>query len=291
VVEIPQESAELPKGLLQLRTKKIVIRDSSGNPSILLGITEDITEKIERENNLRNIQLQLSHSAKLASLGEISAGVAHEINNPLSIIFGSLNVMQRLENNPEKLHEKIAVVKKSCERISRIVRGLQKFSRSSTSVEFTSKVLSEIVQESVGLTEMKSRQCDTIVTFESKSQSNIFCDQVEIEQVLINLISNAIDAVKSLDEKWVKVELLDEDDQVVLRVIDSGPGIPEDICNNLFTPFFTTKEIGEGTGLGLSITKGILDQHNATVKVLTRQSHTCFEIRFNKVQESIAALG
>ena len=106
------------------------------------------------------------------------------------------------------------------------------------------------------------------------------CDEIEIEQVLVNLINNGIDAVKNLPEKWVRVTIFEDPTQVILQISDSGSGIPEKIRHRLFDPFFTTKGVGEGTGLGLSIAKGILDEHHATISVLAEAPHTCFEIRF-----------
>ena len=113
----------------------------------------------------------------------------------------------------------------------------------------------------------------------------MICDEVEIEQVLVNLINNAIDAVKMRPERWVKVALFDDANSVVLRVTDSGSGIPENVRDKLFEPFFTTKKVGEGTGLGLSITKGILDELRATISVVADSPNTCFEIRFPCVEE------
>ena len=113
-----------------------------------------------------------------------------------------------------------------------------------------------------------------------KGNAQILCDEVEIEQVLVNLVNNAIDAVKDQPKKWVKVSLSDDAESVVLRVTDSGPGIPDSVRDKLFEPFFTTKSVGEGTGLGLSITKGILDEHKATIAVVTDSPNTCFEIKF-----------
>lgn len=102
--------------------------------------------------------------------------------------------------------------------------------------------------------------------------------------MLINLINNAVDAVKDLEEKWVHIELFDEESEVVLQVRDSGHGIPVDQRERLFQPFHTTKPVGEGTGLGLSIVKGIMDDHQASIKVLETSETTCFELRFAKVK-------
>jgi C4-dicarboxylate-specific signal transduction histidine kinase len=124
----------------------------------------------------------------------------------------------------------------------------------------------------------------TIEFQQSSTQAQIVCDEVEIEQVLVNLINNGIDAVKDRQDKWVKITVFEEGNTVVMRVMDSGPGIPESVRAKLFDPFFTTKKVGEGTGLGLSITKGILDEHKATITVVADCPNTCFEIRFPKAE-------
>jgi C4-dicarboxylate-specific signal transduction histidine kinase len=141
-----------------------------------------------------------------------------------------------------------------------------------------------IANEALLLTENYAKGNSVSLQIEINSTSAIFCNEVEIEQVFINLINNAIDAVKDLPEKWVKLSVFDDGDNAVVRVLDSGKGIPEAIREKLFQPFFTTKQVGAGTGLGLSITKGILDEHKATISVDTHSSNTCFEIRFLKSQ-------
>ena len=219
------------------------------------------------------------HIGRLASLGEMSAGIAHEINNPLAIITGSADLLSKFSDNPEKLASKVALIKKSCDRISRIVRGLKKFSHSGDKGNIQNHGLCNILREAIIITEAKSKRHSVPIALDLKSYPVVSCDDVEMEQVLVNLIVNAIDAVKTRPEKWIKVTLFNEDQSVVLRVTDSGPGIPENVRNKIFQPFFTTKKIGEGTGLGLSITKGILDEHKATITVVADSPNTCFEIR------------
>lgn len=250
---------------------------------------EDLTGTKELENALKLEQAKSIKNSKLASLGEMSAGIAHEINNPLAIIAGSVGLLEKLASQPEKLASKIQAIKSSCERISRIVKGLRKFSRTGDKTDLKNHELSKIVKEVLILTEAKSKRHSTPVSVDYRSNAQILCDEVEIEQVLVNLINNAIDAVKPRSEKWVKVELFDEGASVVLRVTDSGLGIPESVRNKLFEPFFTTKIVGEGTGLGLSISKGILDEHKATISVRVESPHTCFEIRFLRSVDSKCA--
>ena len=246
---------------------------------------EDQTGTQELEAALQLERMKSIRNSKLASLGEMSAGIAHEINNPLAIIKSSVGLLSKFVNNPEKMASKINMIQKSVERISKIVSGLRKFSRSGEALDLTLHSLHEISKEVLILTDLKSRRHSTPVTVECESQAIVRCDEVEIEQVLVNLINNAVDAVKDRSVKWVKISILEEGHSVILRVMDSGPGIPESVRNKLFEPFFTTKKIGEGTGLGLSITKGILDEHNATISILADCPNTCFEIRFPRAEE------
>lgn len=221
-------------------------------------------------------------SAKLASLGEMSAGIAHEINNPLAIIQANASLLQKYLNDPLKLAEKIESIKKSCARISKIISGLRKFSRSDESVPYELASIATIVTEALAFTDSKAKQHSVSTIVELKSDSTILCNEVEMEQALVNLINNAIDAAKSFPEKWVKVSVIEEGEYAVIRVIDSGNGIPDQVRDKIFQPFFTTKQVGEGTGLGLSITKGILDEHKATISIPSDLPNTCFEIRFLK---------
>lgn len=233
---------------------------------------------------LAESQALLIQSAKMASLGEMSAGIAHEINNPLAIISGSVGLLSKFADNPEKLTSKIETIRKSCERIARIVKGLKKFSRSDNGTNFQIHEISQIVKEAMILTEAKSKRHSTSISLQCETKAHVWCEEVEIEQVLVNLINNAIDAVENNHEKWVSVSLFDDPDEVVIRVTDSGLGIPENIRDKLFDPFFTTKAVGSGTGLGLSIAKGILDEHKASIKVVADSPHTCFEIRFPRAE-------
>ena len=235
------------------------------------------TEKLLAEK-----QQQFVITSKLASLGEMSAGIAHEINNPLAIIAGAAELLPKYVNQPEKLAAKVDAIQRSCVRISKIVRGLKKFSRSAEKTDFASHSLHSIIEEVLVLTGAKSIRHSTPVSIETNTEARIYCNEVEMEQVMVNLINNAIDAVKSQPEKWVKTKIYEEGDTLVMRVMDSGPGIPMELQSKLFDPFFTTKKVGEGTGLGLSIAKGILDEHHATIGVVNDSPHTCFEIRFQK---------
>lgn len=237
----------------------------------------DETE-FERARSLQN--------AKLASLGELAAGVAHEINNPLAIIERSLH---KFVGHPEKFKEKVVVIEKAVQRAAKIVAGLKKFSRSSGPKERVTRSICDIFSEVKILTEAKSKRHGVPVEIDCDSAALISCDELEIEQVFINFINNAIDAVTDKSEKWVRVHAFVEDREVVVQFRDAGRGIPKDIAQKLFQPFFTTKPVGTGTGLGLSISKGIIDEHGGGIKILESDPNTCFELRFPMASEALDA--
>lgn len=281
-----RETVPHPDGTTRTyETRKFPILGECGEVLAVTGISFDITNQILAEKKYEAERLKSIRNAKLASLGEMSAGIAHEINNPLTIISGSVGLLSKFADNPEKMASKVEAIKRSCDRISRIVQGLKKFSRSGEKSDIKNHMLCNIIKEAIIITETKSKRHSVPVTIDCKSHSMVACDDVEIEQVLVNLINNAIDAIKERSEKWVKFALFDDATAVVLRATDSGLGIPEDVRNKLFEPFFTTKNVGEGTGLGLSIAKGILDEHKATISVVTDSPNTCFEIRFPRANE------
>lgn len=258
------------------------IRDKNGHIAFLRGTCQDISDLVLAEENLRTERAMAMQSAKLASLGEMSAGIAHEINNPLAIISGVIQGLDRYLENPEKFRKKVESIEKATNRISKIVTGLRKFSRTSNKNTIKPQLLNKIVEEALVLTGSKSRNNNVSVTLEASEDITLECDEIEIEQVLVNLINNAIDALKTTENSWVKVKIFQDDFSITLQVEDSGPGIPPHIREKIFQPFFTTKEIGEGTGLGLAIVKGIIEEHKGTISILEQHQNTCFEIRFNK---------
>ena len=282
-VIIEQEPINTPRGKRVLKTMKVPTFREDGTPNLLIGISVDITEELDLQRSLEVERGRSLHHSKLAALGEMSAGVAHEINNPLAIIAGNMGLLRKYREDPDKFEAKVQAVEKSTERIAKIVRGLKKFARASDAPDFQETPIQDIIRESISLTEAKAQRHHTRVEVKIETNSRISCDSVEIEQVMVNLINNAIDAGKNIPEPWIKIHAFDDSEQVVIRVIDSGPGVTPEVEARLFEPFFTTKEVGEGTGLGLSISKGILTQHKASLQLNRAMEHTCFEIRFQRL--------
>ncbi len=283
LVDIPEEpSQSKTRGTIFLRTRKMPLtNDRSRSHQYLLCICDDITDRKLTHEALELERVKSVRNAKLASLGEMSAGIAHEINNPLGIISGYIRLLKRFSAGDCKALERLNEMDKASNRISKIVNGLRKFSRSSDEpIEREMVQLKQILTEVQTLTHGKANQHLTVVDLDCRTEASVLCGEIELEQVFVNRINNAIDAVQGLKERWVKVSGFERDGQVIVQVRDSGAGIPQKVREKLFHPFFTTKPVGRGTGLGLSIVKGILDEHTATIEVLCSDPHTCFEVRF-----------
>lgn len=160
--------------------------------------------------------------------------------------------------------------------------GLKRFSRSTENDLHELLYLSDIIREVLIITEGKVKYNSVDLKLNVVSEGKIVGDFVELEQVLINLINNAADAIKNLSEKWITLNLFNDGGEVVLKIIDSGNGVPKDLQEKIFNPFFTTKPKGEGTGLGLSISKSIIERHHGKLLINSNFKNTCFELRFKK---------
>jgi PAS domain S-box-containing protein len=262
----------------------IVIRNDKGEPIKMYGLNWDVSNRVRGETELKSANMRVIRAAKLASLGEMAAGIAHEINNPLAIIYGGTRALPKFVHDPAQLSKRIESIQAASERIAKIVKSLKKFSRTEDKSEYRLHSLSAIIKEALILTFANSQQNSTSVQAEFKSEGFTFCDEIEIEQVMINLINNAIDAAKGGSEKWVRIEVCEDATTIFIRVRDSGPEMDAVVKERLFQPFFTTKPVGQGTGLGLSIVKGILDEHHASIEVAVDDPNTCFELRFKKAE-------
>jgi C4-dicarboxylate-specific signal transduction histidine kinase len=225
-------------------------------------------------------------AGELASLGEMSAGIAHEINNPLGIIEGNIELLDKLKADPDKFSQKLNSLKNATNRIAKIVGSLRRFSRSDTTDELKPESLHRIITDSMVLVEAKAKNAQVPLKLIACEDPWILCNETEIQQVLINLLNNAIDAVKATPHPWVTIDLKASGRHCLLRITDSGNGIPPQVQEKLFQPFFTTKKVGEGTGLGLSITRGILEKLDAEIHVDTTCKNTCFEIKFSLYEET-----
>jgi PAS domain S-box-containing protein len=265
------------------------IYDEAGNLQKLCGVATDITRQKQAELLLESQKSQMLATAKMSALGEMAAGIAHEVNNPLTIInLLSTQLRERIKHgNPvsnDDLIDRLTRIEKTTERIARIVNGLRTFSRDGTADPIQEAKLDMIVTDTLNLcTERFKGHSVHLSITEIPNSLSIECRPIQISQVLLNLLNNAFDAVStSLGERWVRMEIINYDHVVQIKVIDSGTGVRPEAVTRLFQPFFTTKEAGKGTGLGLSISRGIVEDHAGSITLDTKAKNTCFVVELPK---------
>lgn len=222
----------------------------------------------ESKDTIMDQTIKLIHTSRLAVLGEMSTGIAHEINNPLTIISASVQVLARFGEN-EKLETEHVIkysqkISRSVERISKIVKGLKHFATQSDRIPKDDVYIQEIVDET---TQFCSEHLDGLgikLKLEEIPSLKIHCRAIQISQVLINLLKNASDALAEETkehEKWISINFKQDSEFFYFIISNGGEKIPLRIAEKIFHPFFTTKEKEKGTGLGLSISHTIMKDH------------------------------
>jgi signal transduction histidine kinase/PAS domain-containing protein len=255
----------------------------SYKPIKVIGYHQDITKQIEME-------IKVSQTAKLESIGLMASGIAHEINNPLTII-SMLNqkIDRRLSStdlnilDKEDLKKYLHKIDLSIKRISKIIQSLKVYSRDSIDDSFESITLKNFIDDITLYSEPRLNQAEAKMTIESNVLDlKIKCQPVALSKAIINLINNSIDAVEKIENKWIKISIThngnEVDSKIIMKITDAGLGIPKPIKEKILNPFFTTKEIGKGTGLGLSICESIIKNHQGMLYVDDEEPNTTFVI-------------
>ena len=235
------------------------------NDQILIAAI-DIQNHEDAKKEIIEQRILLESSAKLASLGEMSAGVAHEVNNPLTVILGHIDVLMRMTKNNnvdlERFNKGLELMKKSTLRIKSIIHSMKKISRDSSNDQFVEAKLEDIINDTLPLyeTDLKNNDIEFSISPYS-SDLVVFGDPTRLSQVILNLIMNAKDAIENIEKRWINLEITEDSENIKIQVTDCGNGIPLNLRDKMLNPFFTTKEVGRGTGLGLSISRGIIESH------------------------------
>lgn len=234
-------------------------------------------------------ELLLFQAEKMSLLGEMAGGIAHEINNPLSIInWKSMTLKQKIDDNKfekELFKTELDKIVATTDRISKIVRGLRTFSRNADADPFEKVTIKSIVEDSIELCQEKFKKSNIELKINIDRDEQFECRSAQIIQILLNLLSNASDAIESFENKWIQIDVKTEPNLVIFSVCDCGNGIPANVVEQMMRPFFTTKQKGKGTGLGLSISLGIAKQHNGNLIYDTKSRNTRFELILPKSQK------
>ncbi|MFQ5898030.1 MAG: GAF domain-containing protein [Candidatus Methylomirabilia bacterium] len=251
--------------LVEVSASLSLLHDPSGAVIGRVGVIKDITERKRAEEALRENEEQLRQASKLAAVGQLVGGVAHEINNPLAVIVGHAERLAQVSPDP-RVGERARKILASAKRAARIIRELQSFVRPQPR-QLANVHLPEVLERTLRLREQSLRVSGIRVEQEIASGlPPVRGDFGQLEQVVLNLLLNAEQAVAGTGEpRRIAIRLTAQGDRVRLAVADSGPGIPPDMLPRIFEPFFTTKPVGQGTGLGLSICYGIIQAHEGRI--------------------------
>ena len=241
----------------------------------IMGDLRETTQEMERrEQELRDKQEQLVQAGKLATLGELTTGVAHELNNPLNNIGLYVgNVIDRIRLGDDETEPLVSDLEKAMEQVRKateIISHLRTFGRAArVSVELVD--VDDVIERSLLLVHEQLRLRGIEVELElCPDELLVLANPIQLEQVFINLLTNARDALADSKRKTIRIASSRDEERIRIAFSDTGPGIPRELEQRIFDPFFTTKEVGMGTGLGLSITYSILREYAGDISVTSR---------------------
>jgi C4-dicarboxylate-specific signal transduction histidine kinase len=248
-----------------------------------------VMESILVENTKIKLQIQykamLTHSYKLASLGEMAGGVAHEINNPLTVIQLHSDAFKRLFNKGEldqaAVGKRIEAITNSVNRIVKVITNLRYFSRDASQDPMTEASIQSVIDQTLTFCKLRFMEKGVEIKSRDIPDLKVRCRPAQLAQALLNILNNSFEAVvrDSHTEKVILLEVSEVHQEALIRITDSGPGIPQDIRDRIFDPFFSTKDIGEGMGLGLSVSMGMIESQNGRLKLDETSEQTCFVIQ------------
>ena len=236
---------------------------------------EEIENKIKELKNtchqLEKTQMQLIQSEKLAATGQLVAGVAHELNNPLTGILGFAQISLQSDELSPQLREDLETILKQSQRCREIIQNLLQFSRRKEPKKEPAHLV-PLLEATLRLVryDFSTAGIDIVREF-SDSLPLVFADTSQLQQVFLNIINNSRHAMENRKSARLLIQACREPDKAILSFKDSGCGIPEEHLSKIFDPFFTTKPVGQGTGLGLSISHGIIQQHGGTIRVESQE--------------------
>jgi PAS domain S-box-containing protein len=259
------------------------ILDVSVYPSSQGGLSfyfKDISDKKKTEQ-------MISNNATLSALGSMALGLAHEINNPLSILQVNSEIIQASLDEGQVLKKEqtqyyVKVIESTIDRISKILKSLQIISHKSIDKGFKKQNLKKIIESSFCLYRERFNKDNIDIQLTIPDDLEIFCLDSELAQTFVSLITNSIDSMATVTKRWIKVSVTDLDNSVTISIMDSGATIPESIQDKIFLPFFSTKDVSQGSGLGLSIAKGLVEIHQGTICHNNKSINTEFIIQLPK---------
>jgi signal transduction histidine kinase len=245
-------------------------RDKNDQPLFMSGINIDRTEEKLLELSVAEERKRNITQSRLASIGELAAGVGHEINNPLAIAVGSLSSLKRELGGLLEENKYYSNIKKAHKRIKKITDGLREFSRDDK--DYVPVDISKTLVDSVNFVKQIFNSAGIKLTVEVLTTSDYFVAGVksELQQVFMNLLSNAKDAIEDQERKEIYVSITEKGENIKIEFRDTGAGIPSEIQDKVFDNFFTSKDVGKGTGIGLALVQQIVTRHQGEIYFETK---------------------
>jgi signal transduction histidine kinase len=275
-------SGSLPLGKDITVTNNDEIGELTESFNILARHLHDAQERLKRT---AKIERQMMETEKLAALGQLSAGIAHEINNPIGGIQLCFNNLMSTEMDEQTRQQHIDVVISGLNRIQTIVKQLLEFSRNSP-LSISACSINTIVENVLKITEYTiSKKGISLVKDLSSNMPLVRVDSNKMEQVLLNIIMNAVQAMDK--GGTLTIRTWSNRGMCNVSISDTGKGIPDNVLSKIFDPFFTTKDVGKGTGLGLTVSKAIVEQHGGRIEVETSHMGTTFTVKIPCGEETI----
>ncbi len=250
----------------------IIKRNGQGEIEYYIGHIHDVSE-----------HYYLNQTSQLATIGTVSANIAHEINNPLAVVMGRLQLLEeQLSRSPlskEQIEIQVTQIKQSVQRMSKITNSLLRLSKMRNEHICSKNSLQTILDEVLVLVDFKLRKKQVQLELIPFADISVLCNEVQVGQVLLNLIRNAIDALEMESVRKIRIEVVPREQLVDIFVQDSGRGITDEVAAHLFDRFYSTKSIDRGTGLGLAMSKEFIEQNNGTLSLVSKPGEqTCFKV-------------
>lgn len=242
--------------------------------SIVIGV--DVTE-------LEGLKSHVQFSEKLVTLGELFAGIIHDMNNPLTLIEGHVYRLKKLYPDEKNILDSLEKISSSVQKITKLTKSIRAFARNDSGEASFEEEIYKLVEDAKMMIE--HRIVDIEVTIDPKLKDYRYIGNVsEVFRVFLNLLSNSVDAVNDLNtpKKWINISLEKNGDEIAVLFTDAGTGIPESIATKIFEPFYTTKALGKGTGIGLSLSKKIITSEGGDLTIDQAMPNTTFRITLPK---------
>ncbi len=263
----------------------------NGKPTQYLSIRYEITELKAAQKVILDQQEKLVAASRLSAIGEMAAAITHEINNPLGVILGRAEMIKSILSDEaidkNELLRLVDTIEVTGQRIAKIVRSMKTMAHHQEEEPTQSVRIQEVIDDALDLCVNRFQNQGIKIEKNQPTSLMVECRSHQVVQVLVNLLNNSYDAIQSLPEKWVRIEVQDRGGTVALVFTDSGRGISKDVQKRMFDPFYSTKAVQYGTGLGLSISQSLLQKNGGRLEYDAASANTRFILSLPKRQSAM----